>query len=87
MPAKVTRNTKTLDGVTSIEIAGDTATLEVETGSILDGLLYYNATRDGRPRLGLQLEGEEKSNINQRFIIESVGGSTYKLHAGKNLEA
>jgi|13_taG_2_1085334.scaffolds.fasta_scaffold71820_1 hypothetical protein len=87
MPAKVTRNTKPVDGVISIEIAGDTATLEVETGSVLDGLLYYNATRDGRPRLGLTLDGEEKANINTRFIIENLGGSTYKLHAGESIEA
>ena len=87
MPAKVTRNTKPVDGAVSIEIAGDTVTVEVETGSILDGLLYYNAARDGRPRLGLQCEGDEKARVNERFIVEKLDGSTYKLHAGKNLES
>lgn len=85
MPAKVLRNTKPITGAVSIEIAGDTATVEVETGSELDGLLYYNATRDGRPRLNLKPD-DETEGFSQRFIVEPLEGSKYKLHARTKLE-
>lgn len=86
MPASVLRNTKPIPGVVGIEIAGDTATVEVERGSELDGLLYYNATCDGRPRLNLKPDGSDGEAFGGRFIIESLDGSKYKLHARKNLE-
>lgn len=85
MPVSVLRNTKPINGAVSIEIAGDTATVETETGSELDGLLYYNATIDGRPRLNLK--PNENDTFGGRFIVESMGGSKYKLHARKNLES
>jgi len=73
MPAKVTRNLKEVTGAVSIELTGDTARVEVETGSELDGLLYYNWTRDGRPRLGLN------DAPHQRFKIAHIGGAAYEL--------
>lgn len=85
MQVKVTRNSKPVGAVESIELAGDVATVVAAEGSELDGLLYYNATRDGRPRLGLYLdkEGEDGKQmvVDQRFIVESLGSATYKLHA------
>lgn len=83
MSSNVLRNSKPMRGVVGVEIAGDTATVEVETGSELDGFLYYSVTRDARPRLGLE-SGEDR--FDGRFIVENLGGSKYKLHAGKNLE-
>lgn len=73
MPAKVTRNMKEVRGASAIEINGDSATVEVEIGSELDGLLYYNWTREGEPRLGLG----DKSH--QRFKVEHLGDARYKL--------
>lgn len=73
MPAKVTRSLKEVTGAVSIEVAGETARVEVETGSELDGLLYYNWTRDGRPRLGLN------DAPHQRFKIAHVENATYEL--------
>jgi len=73
MPAKVMRNQKEVTGAVEIAIQGESATVEVETGSELDGILYYNWTRDGRPRLGLQ------DAPHQRFKISHIGGTKYEL--------
>lgn len=73
METKVMRNAKEIDGATAINIAGTKATIEVATGSELDGLLYYNWTRDGRPRLGFH------DKTSQRFKIEKTGDNTYEL--------
>lgn len=84
MQASVMRNTKPLDGATSVEIAGRTATVEVEVGSELDGFLYYQATRDGRPRLTLKTGGDE--SFSRRFIVVNTGGAVYSLTSETDLQ-
>ena len=78
MPS-VLRNSKPMNGVTSIPIAGKPATVEVEMGSELDGFLYYNATRDGRPRLSLRVGDKPGSDTSAQFIISNRGDATYEL--------
>lgn len=88
MRVNLSRNCKLIPGAKRIEIAGKTATVEVETGSELDGLLYYNATRDGRPRLGLHLSEEDRrAKYSLRFQIKNEGGSVYRLEADRNIES
>jgi hypothetical protein len=73
-------NCKPLNGATSIEIAGNKARVEVETGSELDGLLYYNWTRKGSPRLGFD------QSTRHRFKIQKVGDKTYELESDTEIQ-
>jgi len=67
------RNLSEVNGAVAVDITSESATVEVEIGSELDGLLYYNWTRGGNPRFGLN------DLVHRRFEVEKTGNATYKL--------
>ena len=73
MLSKVSQRNNPIDGVLEIRLAGSAATVEVEVGSEVDGLLYYHCAMGNRPALGLA------GRPDRRFAVEHVGGATYKL--------
>ena len=86
MPDQVLRNEKIIPGAVAITVSGSTATVDVEVGSELDGLLYYNATRDGRPRLVLRHGDGEPQRASHRFQVGLPTAGRYELTADRGLE-
>ena len=86
MTSAITRNSRTIDGLTSLTVTGNTALVEAEPGSRLDGLLGYQAAFDTRPRLGLQRDGDDKPRVHRRFAVRRDSEGVYTLQSEDNLK-